>query len=105
MRPWRTRTDDLSRLRTPRPHNGKRLTTLEIGCARVAAANLLVAPGTVRLTRRRVTITLQPAGTARETEAFEHLARYIDDLPLSLPGDPTQRRLHVRIQQHAATAF
>lgn len=73
--------------------------------AKKTLANLLVAPGTVRLTKRRVTITLQPAGTARELEAFEHLARDLNQLPLSLPGDPTQRRLHVRIQQHGGTAF
>jgi hypothetical protein len=73
--------------------------------AKKTLANLLVAPGTVRLARRRVTITLQPAGTPRELDAFEHLARHLNELPLSLPGDPTQRRLHVRIQQHAGTAF
>jgi hypothetical protein len=73
--------------------------------AKKTLANLLVAPGTVRLTRRRVTITLQPAGTARELAAFEHLARHLNELPLSLPGDPTQHRLHVRIQQHGGTAF
>lgn len=73
--------------------------------AKKTLANLLVAPGTVRLTRRRVTITLQPAGTARELDAFKHLARHLNELPLSLPGDPTRRRLHVRIQQHGGTAF
>lgn len=73
--------------------------------AKKTLANLLAAPGIVKLTKRRVTITLQPAGTARELDAFSHLARELNELPLSLPGDPTHRRLHVRIQQHGGTAF
>jgi hypothetical protein len=68
--------------------------------AKKTLANLLVAPGTVSLTKRRVTITLEPAGTPREYQAFEQLALHLNELPLSLPGDPSQRRLQVRIQQH-----
>lgn len=66
--------------------------------AKKTLANLLVAPGTVRVTTRTVSVTLEPAGTTREKKAFDALLRLVNARNLILPGDPNQRRLRFRIQ-------
>lgn len=61
--------------------------------AKKTLKNLFVAPGSVRVNKRSVTITLSPAGTPRELEAFAGLLAELNDLPLTLPGDAEGRRL------------
>jgi len=61
-------------------------------------ANLLAAPGLVKLTSRAVTVSLAPAGTAAELQAFEALLQEMTALKLTLPGDPSRRPL--RLQLH-----
>jgi hypothetical protein len=55
--------------------------------------NLLCAPGTVIANRDTITITLSPAGTTSEQQAFQRFLAELSELPLALPGDPGQRRL------------
>jgi len=66
--------------------------------AKKTLANLLAAPGVVRLNTRTVTITLAPAATAREGNAFDALLRLVNARKLSLPGDPSRRRLRFKVQ-------
>jgi hypothetical protein len=66
--------------------------------AKKTLANLLAAPGVVRLTPRTVTVSLLPAATARERKAFEALLHRINARKLTLPGDPSRRRLLFRLQ-------
>lgn len=66
----------------PRPAEAKR--TLD---------NLLCAPGTIVASCDTITITLSPAGTTSEQHAFKRFLAELSDLPLTLPGDPGQRRL------------
>lgn len=61
--------------------------------AKKTLKNLLVAPGTIRINKRSVNITLAPAGTSRELQAFEELISQLNELPLTLPGDADRRRL------------
>jgi hypothetical protein len=68
--------------------------------AKKTLANLLAAPGSVRLGRDEITITLHPAGTCREWRAFGILAAELNEASLTLPGDPSRRRLRIRVQQH-----
>jgi len=72
--------------RLPRPQEAKK-----------ALANLLGAPGRVNVTARRVTVTLQPAGTGPERRAFDHLLAELNARKLTLPGDDRGRPL--RFQQ------
>lgn len=63
--------------------------------AKKTLKNLFVAPGTVRVNKRSVTVTLSPAGTPRELEAFAALLAELNELPLTLPGDSEGRRLRL----------
>ena len=66
--------------------------------AKKTLKNLLVAPGHVQLNRRSVTLSLSPAGTARERLAFKALLEHLNTLPLSLPGDEKGLRLRFKIE-------
>jgi hypothetical protein len=66
--------------------------------AKKTLANLLAAPGVVRLNTRTVTITLEPAATQRERNAFHALLQLVNARNLSLPGDPSRRRLRFKVQ-------
>ena len=59
--------------------------------------NLFAAPGQIRLNKTAVTITLTPAGSQREYAAFQQLTAVLNELPLALPGDPSKRRLQIRL--------
>jgi hypothetical protein len=61
--------------------------------AKKTLASLLAAAGTVRLTRRTVTVSLAPAATSCEREAFTSLLKRISAMNLTLPGDASRRRL------------
>lgn len=65
--------------------------------AKKTLRNLFAAPGTARLGKTTITITLTPAATASENAAFAKLAATLNDLPLTLPGDTSGRRLKIRI--------
>jgi transposase-like protein len=67
--------------------------------AKKTLANLLASPGFVRLTSRSVRVTLAPAATKRECEAFTALLRYINAARLRLPGDVSRRVLRFRLLQ------
>jgi len=66
--------------------------------AKKTLANLFVAPGHVRLAAGKVCIDLAPAATAPERLAIDRLLRELDDLNLTLPGDPERRVLRFRAQ-------
>jgi len=66
--------------------------------AKKTLANLLAAPGHVRLTPGRIHVDLAPAATAPERDAFDRLLRELDGLHLTLPGDPERRILRFRAQ-------
>lgn len=59
--------------------------------------NLVTAPGHLRINRRSVTITLSPAGTPREQEAYAALLAQLNELPLTLPGDAKGHRLRFEL--------
>ncbi len=65
--------------------------------AKKTLKNLFVAPGTVRVNKRSATITLSPAGTPRELDAFARLLAELNELPLTLPGDGKGRRLRFEL--------
>jgi hypothetical protein len=65
--------------------------------AKKTLRNLFAAPGSIRLSQAAITITLTPAATASENAAFAQLAATLNDLPLTLPGDASRRRLNIRI--------
>lgn len=65
--------------------------------AKKTLANLLAAPGLVKLTCRAVTVSLVPAGTAAELRAFRALLNEMTALKLTLPGDPSRRPLHLEL--------
>jgi len=65
--------------------------------AKKTLANLLAAPGLVRLGARSVSIELAPAATTRERDAFVALLRRVNARGLTLPGDSARRRLRFRI--------
>lgn len=65
--------------------------------AKKTLSNLVSAPGTVRVTKRSVNITLAPAGTRRELEAFDKLLAQLNQLSLTLPGDNQLRRLRFEV--------
>jgi hypothetical protein len=67
--------------------------------AKKTLANLLAAPGHVRLSPGKIHVDLVPAATAPERDAFDKLLRQLDDLELTLPGDPERRQLRFRTQQ------
>ena len=61
--------------------------------AKKTLANLLAAPGHVRVNRRSISVRLSPAGTRRELAAFERLLDKVNARALTLPGDPRRRPL------------
>lgn len=67
--------------------------------AKKTLGNLLAAPGTVRAAKRSLTVTLAPAGTAAERDAFKHLLHELTLRRLVLPGDPARRKLRFQLQQ------
>lgn len=66
--------------------------------AKKTLATLLAAPGVVRLGARTVKVALAPAGTTREQAAFQALLARLNATKPTLPGDPSQRRLHFILQ-------
>ncbi len=66
--------------------------------AKKTLANLLVAPGRLRLSPGILHVDLRPAATAPERKAFDTLLRQLDDLGLTLPGNPERRVLRFRVQ-------
>ncbi len=73
--------------RLPRPTEAKK-----------TLANLLAAPGRVRVGLRTIAVDLAPAGTALEHAAFGELLAAINRQKLTLPGDSRRRRLRLRAQ-------
>lgn len=65
--------------------------------AKRTLANLLSASGTVMEGLDTIDVTLAPAGTSSEQRAFRQFLDQINELPLSLPGDPGQRRLRFQV--------
>jgi hypothetical protein len=65
--------------------------------AKKALATLFAAPGNIRLRHEHVAISLRPAGTKAERFAFSRLCRSLDSMDLTLPGDPSGRRLRFQI--------
>lgn len=65
--------------------------------AKKTLANLLAAPGYLRINASSIQVTLEPAGTARERRAFQTLLRTINARRLALPGDPSRRPLRFSI--------
>jgi hypothetical protein len=61
--------------------------------AKKTIANLLVAPGRVRVGSRTVRVDLAPAGTGPEHDAYAELFRAVNAADLRLPGDPRRRLL------------
>jgi len=70
----------------PRPAEAKR-----------TLANLLSAPGTVVDGLDTIEVTLAPAGTSLEQRAFQRFLDQMNELPLTLPGDPGHRRLRFQV--------
>jgi hypothetical protein len=62
--------------------------------AKKVVANLLAAPGHVRLGTDRWRVRLMPPATADERRAIAALLRDLNRDKLALPGDPTRRPLH-----------
>ena len=65
--------------------------------AKKALANVFAAPGAVRINAKSITVTLEPAGTPNERQAFGELFERINRMGLSLPGDAGARRLRFRL--------
>jgi len=65
--------------------------------AKKTIANLLSAPGLVRIGTRSVTVVLEPAASKHEHAAFNSLLRRVNARRLTLPGDSTRRSLRFRI--------
>jgi|TARA_B100001964_G_C14231958_1_gene600478 hypothetical protein len=65
--------------------------------AKKTLANLLAAPGHVRLGKRHVVVSLEPVGTVPERKAFEQLLGQVNDLQLTLPGDHSGRSLRFKL--------
>jgi hypothetical protein len=61
--------------------------------AKKTLAVLFAAPGRVRVGTRTIAITLAPAGSPAEHEAYGHFWKAVNRLNLALPGDPRRRRL------------
>ena len=61
--------------------------------------NLLVAPGSVRLNKNYIAVTLSPACTSTERRAFEAFLDEINQLSLNLPGDRQGRRLSFTLEK------
>jgi len=70
----------------PRPHEAKKI-----------LANLIAAPGTIRVSKRTIRVTLEPAANNGERDALASFLERLDHAKLILPGDPERRRLRFRI--------
>ena len=66
--------------------------------AKKTLANLLAAPGHVRVGKTTLVLRLQPAGTRSELEAFAALLCEVNHWNLTLPGDRTRRRLRFAVE-------
>jgi len=66
--------------------------------AKKALANLLRAPGHVRVNGNSVSVTLLPAATPEEAVAFDEFLPVVNSWGLVLPGDPKRRVLRFRSQ-------
>lgn len=66
--------------------------------AKKTLANLLAAPGGVRVRQTAIDVTLAPAATTAERHAFSALFDDVNRLRLSLPADPERRRLRFALQ-------
>jgi len=60
--------------------------------------NLLQASGDIHVNRRSITVTLRPAGTRNEMQAFVALLDELNRRKLVHPGDSQRRRLRFRVQ-------
>ena len=67
--------------------------------AKKALANLFGAPGRVHVGPKTITVTLQPAGTNAERNAFGAFFRMLNQRHLALPGDQTGRALRFCLHQ------
>ncbi len=66
--------------------------------AKKTLANLLVAPGRVRVSSTRVAVALAPAATSSERHGFGVLLDEVNRYALTLPDDPSRRPLRFEIQ-------
>ena len=66
--------------------------------AKKTLANLLAAPGRIRVGASAIDISLAPAATSSEREAFGVLLDEVTHRALTLPGDPARRRLRFQVQ-------
>jgi len=66
--------------------------------AKRALQNLFKASGSIRVSRRSVSIELDPAGTCNEKHAFAQMLESLNNRQLSLPGDPMRRRIRFKVQ-------
>jgi hypothetical protein len=66
--------------------------------AKKLLANLLRAPGRVRVSQSSISVDLAPASTSAEARAIAHFLRRLSRLALTLPGDPRRRPLRFRSQ-------
>lgn len=65
--------------------------------AKKTLANLFSATGDIHARKSNITVTLYPAGTKRELEAFSVMLRQVNQMNLALPGDPNARPLRFKI--------
>lgn len=66
--------------------------------AKKVFANLLAAPGSVHVSKKALTVRLQPAGSKSELQAIGTLLEECNDMNLTLPGDAEKRLLRFSIQ-------
>ncbi len=66
--------------------------------AKKTLGNLLRAPGQVHIGKSAVQVTLAPAGTSAEYDAFKAFLVQVNALGLRLPGDPQQLPLRFGLQ-------
>lgn len=66
--------------------------------AKRALQNLFQAPAAIRVSARRITLRLNPAGVRAELLAFERLFNEVNRLRLVHPGDLKRRPLHFRLE-------
>jgi Transposase protein len=66
--------------------------------AKKTLANLLVAPGRVRVNSSSIAVALAPAATAVERDAFGVLLDQVNRDRLTLPADPARRPLRFELQ-------
>jgi len=66
--------------------------------AKKTLANLLVAPGRVRVCSSSISVALAPAASAVERDAFGVLLHHVNRDHLTLPADPARRPLRCELQ-------